>query len=163
DGFALAKRRGNEGRGLGFVMAIFQKIAASSFAAVRRTLQRRLLMLTLHEAVVKDRQLDIDGRQALFGGARQIIRGAYQARGDDPIGRSEADRVLADLKLRLVKRLDNEELEGLADPYSSEQAADRAEDVATLAVSLALPEERYRIRELLAVFPTGHETKCEKL
>jgi hypothetical protein len=31
-------------------MAIFQKIAASSFAAVRRTLKRRLLMLTLHEA-----------------------------------------------------------------------------------------------------------------
>ena len=36
---------------LGFLMAIFQKIAASSFAAVRRTLKRRLLMLTLHEAV----------------------------------------------------------------------------------------------------------------
>ena len=29
-------------RGLGFLMAIFQKIAASSFAAVRRTLRRRL-------------------------------------------------------------------------------------------------------------------------
>jgi hypothetical protein len=49
DGFDLARRQGNQGRALGFLMAIFQKIAASSFAAVRRTLKRRLLMLTLHE------------------------------------------------------------------------------------------------------------------
>ena len=44
DGFDLAKRKGSLGRALGFLMAIFQKIAASSFAAVRRTLKRRLLM-----------------------------------------------------------------------------------------------------------------------
>jgi len=36
DGFDMAKRQGNQGRGLGFLMAIFQKIAASSFAADRR-------------------------------------------------------------------------------------------------------------------------------
>ena len=41
-----------QGRALGFVMTIFQKIAASSFAAVGATLRRRLLMLTIHEAVV---------------------------------------------------------------------------------------------------------------
>ena len=45
-------------------MAIFQKIAASSFAAVRRTLKRRLLMLTLHEAFLRDKELDIEGRGA---------------------------------------------------------------------------------------------------
>src|SRR5262245_30396300 len=56
DGFALARRQGKQGRGLGFVMAIFQKIAASSFAAVLRTLRRRLLMLTIHEAILKDRE-----------------------------------------------------------------------------------------------------------
>ena len=33
DGFDLARRQGNQGRALGFLMAIFQKIAASSFAA----------------------------------------------------------------------------------------------------------------------------------
>ena len=60
DGFALAKRQGNKGNALGFVMAIFQKIAASSFAAVKRTLRRRLLMLTLHEAILRDEDLDID-------------------------------------------------------------------------------------------------------
>ena len=46
-------------------MAIFQKIAASSFAAVRRTLKRRLLMLTLHEALLRDKELDIEGRERL--------------------------------------------------------------------------------------------------
>lgn len=162
DGFALAKRQGNAGRGLGFVMAIFQKIAASSFAAVRRTLRRRLLMLTIYEAILKDRDLDIDGRQVLYDQARGIIREEYQL-GDDTIGRSEVDRVLADLKVKLVKKMDDDELERLSDPYASEQAAASAEDVAASAVSMALPEERQRIRALLDVFPAGNETKCEKL
>jgi superfamily II DNA or RNA helicase len=162
DGFALAKRKGKEGNALGFVMAVFQKIAASSFSAVRRTLRRRLLTLTLHEAILKDRDLDIEGRQALYEQARQLIREEYQL-GDDPIGRGEVDQVLADLKLRLVRRLDDEELEALADPYAGEREASRAEDAAVLAVSLALPEERQRIRALLEAFPAGHETKCEKL
>lgn len=43
DGFALAKKMGGKGRALGFVMTIFQKIAASSFAAVHRTLRRRVV------------------------------------------------------------------------------------------------------------------------
>lgn len=162
DGFALAKRKGNEGNALGFVMAVFQKIAASSFAAVRRTLRRRLLMLTLHEAILKDRDLDIDGRQELYQQARALIREEYQL-GDDPVGRSEVDRVLADLKLRLVRHLDDEELQALSDPHAGEREASRAEDAAVLAVSLALPEERQRIRALLEAFPAGHETKCEKL
>src|SRR5208283_4641873 len=94
DGFALAKRQGTKGRALGFVMAIFQKIAASSFAAVRRTLRRRLLMLTIHEAVLKDQNLDIDGREKLFEEARQLIRDEYGL-GQDQLSRGEADRILA--------------------------------------------------------------------
>lgn len=73
DGFDLAKRKGNQGRALGFLMAIFQKIAASSFAAVRRTLKRRLLMLTLKEALLRDRELDIEGRERLYDEARELI------------------------------------------------------------------------------------------
>jgi hypothetical protein len=37
---------------------------ASSFAAVRATLRRRLLMLTLHEGILCDRELDVDSRAA---------------------------------------------------------------------------------------------------
>ncbi len=54
DGFALAKRQGKRGQGLAFVMTIFQKIAASSFAAVQRTLRRRLIALTIQEALMHD-------------------------------------------------------------------------------------------------------------
>lgn len=162
DGFALARRQGKQGRGLGFVMAIFQKIAASSFAAVLRTLRRRLLMLTIHEAILKDRELDIDRREKLYEDARHLIKEEYSL-ADDAVGRSEVDRVLADLKLRLVKRMDEEELELISDPYGSEYASVRAEDVAASAVSLALPEERLRIRALLEAWPEARETKVAKL
>ena len=50
----LAKRQGKRGQGLAFVMTIFQKIAASSFAAVQRTLRRRLIALTIQEALMHD-------------------------------------------------------------------------------------------------------------
>src|SRR5207249_2331826 len=157
-----AKRQGSKGRGLGFVMAIFQKIAASSFAAVVRTLRRRLLALTLHEAILRDRNLDIDGRQALLDEAKALIRVEYSL-GDDPIGRSKTDRVLADLKLRLVKRMDEEDLALAADAHASEFASANAEELAASVVTLALPQERQRIRVLLAVAPSGRETKVEKL
>lgn len=162
DGFALAQRQGTRGRQLGFVMTIFQKIAASSFAAVRRTLRRRLLMLTLHDAILKDRELDIDGREALLAEARRLIREEYSF-GDDPIGRAGADRVLADLRVRLLKQLDEREMELAADPYGSEYAAAHAEDLASAAVSVVLPEERQRILALLDTSPAERETKVGKL
>jgi hypothetical protein len=162
DGFDLAKRKGSQGQALGFLMAIFQKIAASSFAAVRRTLQRRLLMLIIHEAILRDRDLDIDGREKLYAEGRDLIHEEYGLL-RDPIGRGETDRILADLKLRLVKRLDEEELELASDPYGSEYASVHAEELAGAAISLHLPEERTRIREVLGLFPQARETKIDKL
>jgi superfamily II DNA or RNA helicase len=162
DGFALAKRKGNQGRALGFVMAIFQKIAASSFAAVRRTLRRRMLMLTVHEAILKDQDLDIDGRQRLYDEARALIHEEYGFP-DDPIGRGEADRVLADLRVRLLRKLDDEELAHAAEEGYSESGGAGAEDLAAFAVTTALPEERQRIRTLLTSFPPTRETKVDSL
>lgn len=162
EGFDLARRQGNQGRALGFLMAIFQKIAASSFAAVRRTLKRRLLMLTLHEALLHDKDLDIEGRERLIQEARELIHAEFGfAR--DSIGRSEVDRVLADLKYRLVKKLDEEELELASDPYGSEYSATHAEEAAAAAVNIHLPEERLRICDLLKLFPEQRETKVQKL
>ncbi|WP_172122495.1 SNF2-related protein [Devosia sp. 919] len=162
EGFDLAKRQGSKGQALGFLMAIFQKIAASSFAAVRRTLKRRLLMLTLHEALLRDKELDIEARESLMDEARAQI---HQDLGlpHDSIGRSEVDRVLADLKYRLVKKLDDEALELAAEPYSSEYSSAHAEEAASAAVDLHLPEERLRIRHLLSAFPQHRETKAQKL
>lgn len=163
DGFDLARRQGNKGRALGFLMAIFQKIAASSFAAVRRTLKRRMLMLILHEAHIHDKALDIEGREQLLDEARALIHEEYHLP-QDPIGRSEADRVLADLRYRLVRKLDAEALERASDADASEQIATLTEeDAATVAVDLHLPEERLRIGDLLRSFPTQRETKVQKL
>ncbi|MBE5528690.1 DEAD/DEAH box helicase [Laribacter hongkongensis] len=162
DGFDLARRQGSKGRALGFLMAIFQKIAASSFAAVRRTLKRRLLMLTLHEALLRDQELDIEGRERLVEVARELIHEEFNLPLDN-MGRSEVDRVLADLKYRLVKKLDEEALEMASDPYASEYSASHAEEAASAVVELHLPEERLRIGDLLNVFPQQRETKVQKL
>lgn len=162
EGFALAKRQGSKGQALGFVMTIFQKIAASSFVAVRRTLRRRLLMLTLHEAIIRDQELDIDGRQELLDETRKLIHEELGL-GDDAVSRGSAEAVLADLKVRLLKKLDEEELALASDTASGELAAAAGEEAVAMAVSLALPEERLRIRELLDVFPAGRETKVDNL
>ncbi|WP_295579359.1 DEAD/DEAH box helicase [uncultured Lamprocystis sp.] len=162
DGFDLARRQGNKGRALGFLMAIFQKIAASSFAAVRRTLKRRLLMLTLHEAFLRDKDLDIEGRERLLNEARELIHEEFEI-ARDAIGRSEVELVLADLKYRLIKKLDEEALEMAADPYGSEYSSTHAEEAASAVVDLHLPEERMRIGDLLRIFPQQRETKAQKL
>ena len=162
DGYALAKNRGNQGRALGFVMAIFQKIAASSFWAVRRTLRRRLLNLLVFEAVLRDRDLDIEGRQALFDQARELIHDEFGL-GEDRLGRNEVDRILAELKVRVARKLDAAELERVADPYAGEYASTHAEEVAAATISLSMPEERERIRSVLETFPPHQETKVTKL
>lgn len=162
DGFNLARRQGGKGLALGFLMAIFQKIAASSFAAVRRTLKRRLLMLTLHEALLRDRELDVEGRERLTEEARELVHEEFSLP-RDIIGRSEVDRVIADLKFRLLKKLDEEALEMASDPYGSEYSAAHAEEAASAVVELHLPEERLRIGDLLRIFPTQRETKMQKL
>ncbi len=73
DGYNLAQASGNKGRALGFVMTIFQKIAASSFSAVSMTLRRRLLSLTIHEAVLCDENLDVEGRESALQEARVLV------------------------------------------------------------------------------------------
>lgn len=161
DGFDLAKRQGNQGQALGFLMAIFQKIAASSFAAIQRTLKRRLLMLTVHEAVLRDKELDIEGRERLYKEAKDIIRIEFGL-SDDPIGRSEIDRILADLRYRMTKKLNEEALEYISNPDGSEFTAFNAEDMVA-TIQLHLPEERARIRELLSLFPKDRETKAQKM
>lgn len=162
DGFDLAKQQGNQGRALGFVMTIFQKIAASSFAAVHNTLRRRQLALTIHEAILMDQALDIDAHQALMDQARQMIQ-HDSGLPDDAAGRGEVERILADLKLRLIRKLDEEELASVASSDSSEVVTAEGAEVAATSVALSLPEERLRIADLLAVFPQHRETKVEKL
>jgi superfamily II DNA or RNA helicase len=162
DGFALAKRKGNKGRALGFVMTIFQKIAASSFAAVHRTLRRRLIALTVQEALLHDGHLDIDARDAALTEAKLLIRREFGLT-DDRMGAIEVERILTDLKRRLLKKMNEEELAEASSDDAYEATMTRAEDAAAVSVDLALPEERQRIRQLLDRFPSETETKVEKL
>lgn len=162
DGFALAKQQGNKGRALGFVMTIFQKIAASSFAAVHRTLRRRLIALTVQEGLMHDGKLNIDERDSAFAEAKQLILHEFHLP-EDRLGQIEAERILADLKRRIVKKMDDDDLAMLSSEYSSETTTTASEDSAVIAVELALPEERQRIRNLLTKFPQRTETKVQNL
>lgn len=161
DGFALAKRQGTKGMALGFVMTIFQKIAASSFAAVARTLRRRLIALTVHESLVHDENRDIDRRDESLREAKDLIRSELGL-GDDRLADIEVDRALGDIQRKLLKKLDEEALD-MASSVSDEVALAAAEDSAVASVALALPEERLRIKDLLRQFPTETETKVQKL
>jgi superfamily II DNA or RNA helicase len=164
DGYDLAAQQGNQGRALGFVMTVFQKIAASSFAAIRSTLTRRLLMLTIQEGVERDELLDVDARDKLFAEAREIIH-AVHGLGFDSIGNAQADQLFADAKYQLLKKR-NEALDYVRTAESrsdSERQSGDSEESAALLVTLALPEERKRIRGLLALFPSGIESKTTML
>ncbi len=160
DGYNLAEISGQKGRALGFVMTIFQKIAASSFAAVESTLRRRLLSLTIHEAIDCDRRLDPDGRDRALAEARQLIQEMFGL-SNDPIGRAEADRILADAKVKLLRKL-GEKVAAAERGDSEIEAAGDEESAATL-VSVALPAERRRIMDLLQLIPGAEESKTLEL
>lgn len=162
DGFALAKKQGGKGRALGFVMTIFQKIAASSFAAVHRTLRRRLIALTVQEGLMHDGSLDIEARDEAYKEARELIRTEFSL-GQDRMADLEIERILNDLKRRLLKKMDEDELALASNEFSDELETAAAEDAAMNAVAYALPEERFRIKTLLQLFPQVRETKVEKL
>ena len=164
DGYNLAAQQGNKGRALGFVMTVFQKIAASSFAAIRSTLQRRLLMLTIQEGIERDELLDVDGRNRVLAEARQIIHEIY-AIPHDAVGNAQTEQILADAKYQLLKkRKEALSFASAAESYSdSELEAGSGEESAALLVVLALPEERQRIQALLAQFPDDIESKTAML
>ena len=162
DGFALAKQRGKKGRSLGFVMAIFQKIAASSFAAVHRTLRRRLISLTIQEGLFHDSNLDIDVRDLAYKEAKELIRIEYGL-SDDRLGSIEVEGILADLKRRLLKKMNDDELSEASGEFSTELLDAGTEEAVITSVKIALPEERKRIKALLKKIPRQIETKVEKL
>lgn len=164
DGYNLAEKQGQKGRTLGFVMTIFQKIAASSFAAVRSTLQRRLLMLTLLQAIECDERLDVDGRDRALNEARDLIHSIYTL-GTDAVSRAEVDKIIADGKMQILKRRKQGDAPAETTPVQdeSEFTTDAGEETAANMVAVALPEERRRIRELLQRCPDERETKASVL
>jgi len=90
---------------------------------------------------------------------RALIREMFDLT-NDPIGRAEADRTLADAKVRLLRKL-GEALPTERMESEIEAAADE-ESAATL-VSVALPAERRRILDLLSLIPRVEESKTLEL
>jgi transcriptional regulator with XRE-family HTH domain len=82
---------------------------------------------------------------------------------DNALGKGECDRILAEARLVILKKIDDGELEIGSDTYNGEINASQAEDAAVSFVKIALPEERDRINVLLSSFPLARETKVEKL
>jgi len=164
DGYNLAETQGRQGQALGFVMTIFQKIAASSFAAVKLTLQRRVLMLTIQEAIERDDALDVDARDALYREALDLII-AINGLPNDVVGRAQAEQIVADTKVFLLKKRQKKIGEALKviGSQDNEIVAASGEESAAVFVSIALPEERQRIYELFKKFPEGIETKTSVL
>jgi len=155
DGYNLAEASGQKGRALGFVMTIFQKIAASSFAAVRATLRRRLLNLTIHEAIICDQKLDVEGRERALSDARQLFHDMFGL-ATDSFGRA----LLADARVKLLRKIgEKHESEGMDGELNT--VAD--EESAAMLVSVALPAERQRIRDLLSLIPVEEESKTREL
>ena len=162
EGFALARRQGKKGVALGFIMTIFQKISASSFAAVQRTLRRRLIALAIHEGLVHESNHEVERRNAAWQEARELIRGEYTL----DTGRMadlQIDKVMVDLKRKMLKKIAADELALASDEHTNEDTVAASEDVAVTSMDVTLPEERRMIREVLANFPEGRETKVEKL
>jgi SNF2 family DNA or RNA helicase len=163
DGYNLATAQGNKGRALGFIMTVFQKIAASSFAAIRSTLRRRLLMLTVQEALRRDELLDIDGRNNAYDEAREYIRVIYNIP-ESIIGNAEIEQMLSDIKYKILKKSEAAyRFAENATDTDSEYQAEAGENAALLITTMMLPEERKRIKSLLTDFPVDIESKTLKL
>ena len=161
EGYNLAAKKGQEGRGLGFIMTIFQKIASSSFAAIKSTLVRRMLMLTIREIIEFDNNYDADGRNKATSEAIIQIREIFNLE-NNPVGNTQAERILADYKMQILKKL------GEKDSLASIDIDDEAiysQDEQSVAMNIrsALPQERNMIEYLLAKYPDGDETKTKEI
>lgn len=159
DGYNLAAQQGNKGRALGFVMTIFQKIAASSFAAIRSTLERRRLMLTIQEIIEQDDLRNVYERNNAIDTAKGYIRDLYQLP-DDVMGNAETEQILAKMRFQLLrKRKEQETTAESENDYDDELTAANAEESVVFLTAMALPQERERINALLAKYPQKIEAK----
>jgi SNF2 family DNA or RNA helicase len=160
EGFALAQRMGGPAKAIGFVMSIFQKIAASSFAAVKKTLQNRYIALAIYEAVLAEEDKNLKAHDDAIQAAKEMLKRRDNLP-DSGLTNALIDKYVTDIRLKhLKKRTAQKDLEFLME---DEQVAGSLEgDLATLATA-ALPGERLMIEDLLAAFPPTMESKVKEL
>ncbi len=160
EGFALAQRSTGEARAIGFVMSIFQKIAASSFAAVRRTLQNRYIALAIYEAILAEEDKNLKNYDNALAAARSMLK-ARDNLPDTILSNAVIEKYIIDIKFKHhKKRAKAKEQEALID---DEQVAGAIEGDISILATAAMPDERKMIDELLAAFPISMESKVKEL
>lgn len=160
EGFALAQKMTGSAKAIGFVMSVFQKISASSFAAVKKTLQNRYIALAIYEAVLAEEDKNLVAHDGAIQSAREMLK-RRDSLPDSALTNALIDKYVTDIRLKHHKKMSSKkEAEALSD---DEQIAGSLEgDLALLATS-ALPNERKMIEELLDAFPMSMESKVKEL
>ncbi len=158
EGFALAQRSTGNAKALGFVMSIFQKIAASSFAAVKRTLQNRYIALAIYEAVLAEEEKDVKTHDDALKAAREMLKKRDNL-SDSSLTNAIIDKYIADIRLKHLKKR-SDEIESLLE---DEQIAGGLEGNIAALATVAIPGERRMISDLLGHFPVTMESKVQEL
>lgn len=160
EGFALAQRSTGAAKAIGFVMSIFQKIAASSFAAVRKTLHNRYIALAIYEAVLAEEDKNLKAHDDALKAAREMLKKRDNL-SESSLTNALIDKYINDIRLKHhKKRAAQKDQDALLD---DEVVAGALEgDLAALATA-GLPGERRMIEELLEAFPVSMESKVKEL
>ncbi len=158
EGFALAQRSTGKAKAIGFVMSIFQKIAASSFAAVKRTLENRAIALAILEAVLAEENHEFTTQEKAIRDAKELIR-KRDGLQDSSLHNAIVDKYISDVRLKHLKKMAVSEDLDLDDEVV---AGGLEGDISTLA-TVAIPGEREMITNLLKEFPQTMETKVQEL
>lgn len=160
EGFALAQKVTGSAKAIGFVMSVFQKISASSFAAVKRTLQNRYIALAIYEAVLAEEDKNLVAHDGAMRSAREMLKRRDNLP-DSALANALIDKYVTDIRLKHHKKMSaKKEAETQSD---DEQVAGTLEGDLALLATAALPNERKMIEELLAAFPVSMESKVKEL
>ncbi|MBC7429627.1 MAG: DEAD/DEAH box helicase family protein [Bacteriovorax sp.] len=162
EGFALAQRSSGAARAIGFVMSIFQKIAASSFAAVKRTLQNRYIALAIYEAVLAEEDKNLKNYETALAAAKEMLR-IRDSLPDNSFTNAIIDKYITDIRVKHHKKKAKAQSQEDEAYLDDEQAAGSLEGNISVLATVAMPDERRMINDLLSAFPVSMESKVKEL
>jgi SNF2 family DNA or RNA helicase len=149
-------------RAIGFVMATFQKIMASSPRAIRQALRRRLLVLLARQ------QMTLEGRIAGKGVAAEVAERIVRIQEEmrqvaadilnlrsTATQRAEADTYIVQIKQRLARKAAEETTLWALD---SDEAGEEA-----MYAEANIPNEVDKVRQLIRLIPDGTDRKFDTL
>lgn len=148
-------------RAIGFVMASFQKIMASSPRAIRQALRRRLLVLLARQQMALEeraaRRADASGAEKIQALEREMRTLAIQLHriASGAAQWAEAGTHVAQLKQRLARKVADEVTAWALD------GGEEAEEV--VYADTEIPGEAARVRDLIHLVPEGTDRKFDTL